>query len=115
MCVLAMVAELALRGDKCASVVCINRWLGGVCVIPSLIYFWQTVRHYDVSLQERKRNKDVEVAELIAENNKMAQLYEDNMKEISGHAVGFAGDTFNKHVRDFKKFLLHIKNHPEKY
>lgn len=106
-CIIAMVAELALRGE-CDSPVCFNRWIGGICVMPSLWYFILTVRQYDQELQGKKRTREATVQKVIDEHNRQAEKMNETCRQITDNANHFAEGQFNIRVDSFKKFLSHV-------
>jgi len=106
--------ELALRGE-CNSAVCINRWIAGICILPSLLWFIVTIRHYDQELQDKKRNRQIEVNNLIETHNKQAEEMNECCRQITENANDFAQGRFNDKATAFIRFLRNVPRDVEVY
>lgn len=113
-CLVSMVVELVVR-EKCASFICVNRWLAAVCVFPSLFWFIGTIRHYDQELKTKKRTREEMVAKLIEKHNEQVETMNEVCGNITENANHFAEGRFNDKAAAFIRFLRNVPRDVEVY
>mmetsp|Transcript_120544 Transcript_120544/g.336333 ORF Transcript_120544/g.336333 Transcript_120544/m.336333 type:complete len:534 (+) Transcript_120544:130-1731(+) len=107
-CLIQMIYELGF-GDKCRSPLCFKQWITGVIVLPSTIYFIQTIGRYDEQLQERKQRHEHEVERLIGNINEQVAEMNQLCANLADRANTFATGRFNDKSQAFKLFLHQVR------
>lgn len=110
LCLVEMIYELAW-GGPCRSPFCFKQIISGVVVLPSTVYFLQTIGHYDEQLKEKKRRHQEEVENLIDNINMQVTEMNELCKKVTENANEFAMGRFNDKMEYFKKFLKGVKVH----
>lgn len=105
-----MICELSM-GASCKSPLCIARWISGVCVLPSMVYFTKTIGQYDEHLNDKKRRHEEEVENLITNINEQVAEMNDLCRKVTENANEFAVGRFNDKSDQFVRFLKSVKTH----
>jgi len=113
-CLLQMIYELGF-GSDCRSPLCFKQWIAGVIVLPTTIYFIQTIGNYDEQLKEKKQRHKEEVNKLISEYNETVADLQRTCQNLTETANGFAATCFNQQSSSFKDFLKQIKDIAQYY
>lgn len=109
-CMAQMIYELSL-GGACRTPLCFARWISGIAVIPSMIYFIKTIGQYDEHLRDKKKRHQEEVESLITNINEQVAEMNDLCRKVTENANEFAVGRFNDKCDQFRRFLSSTKAH----
>eukprot|EP00450_Noctiluca_scintillans_P014941 CAMPEP_0194530894 /NCGR_PEP_ID=MMETSP0253-20130528/68014_1 /TAXON_ID=2966 /ORGANISM="Noctiluca scintillans" /LENGTH=513 /DNA_ID=CAMNT_0039376191 /DNA_START=103 /DNA_END=1642 /DNA_ORIENTATION=- len=105
-----LIAEIACSAS-CDTLVCIKQWISGVCVLPTTVYFIQTIGRYDEELRDKKQRHRREVETLIANINEQVAEMNDLCRKVTENANQFAVGRFNDKADQFVRFLKNVRLH----
>lgn len=109
LCLIQMIYELGF-GERCRSPLCFKQWVAGVIVLPTTVYFIQTIGKYDEQLREKKQRHEHEVERLITSINQQVEEMNDLCRKVTENANNFATGRFNDKSDAFKLFLRQVKD-----
>lgn len=107
-CLIQMIYELGF-GDRCQSLLCFKQWISGLIVLPTTVYFIQTIGSYDEELREKKQRHQHEVDRLIGSINEQVAEMNEFCRNVTENANNFATGRFNDKSQAFKLFLHQVK------
>lgn len=111
LCLLQLIWEIGFNSGDCNSPFCAKQLISGLFVLPSTVYFIQTIRCYDEQLLEKKQRHQEEVQNLIDNINEQVAEMNELCRKVTGNANDFAVGRFNDKSEHFRRFLRGIKAH----
>lgn len=98
-------------GPSCDSPVCIKQIVSIICIIPSTIYFIQTIGRYDEQLRDKKQKHEHAVEGLVANINEHVAELNELCRQVTENANHFAVGRFNDKRDQFQRFLKNLKTY----
>lgn len=111
LCLLQLIWEIGFNSGNCDSPFCVKQLISGLVVLPSTVYFIQTIRCYDEQLLEKKQRHQEEVNNLIDNINEQVAEMNELCRKVTGNANDFAVGRFNDKREHFRRFLRSVKAH----